>query len=981
MTKKYLSSIILLLTIGISQLSFSQTTKFQRILGGSGDDRSYSMAQTKDGGYILAGYTKSFGAGGNDAYLTKTDGLGKIVWSKTYGTKDDETAWKVRQTRDSGYIVVGTTSSAKGDGIFFKTDKNGTLSWSKHFNSDSAEEIYNVIESRDNGELYVTGFVKTDSNGTDAFLGKFSSSGNLIWYKKFGTELQEEAYALIEEPNGNVAVVGVVINDTVTIGGKGGSSNKDEDIFIARFDKNGNNKWLKNFGTTSKEQAWDIKYLKGEYVIVGWTATGSIGGDNLIAKIDTSGNFIDAYLMAGSGSTTGSSKAFSVNIDPDETFSITGYINMVANNRECYYMNMNKSGSIKSFQLLGGSGTDGHWPSEITRTIDGGFTIFTSSNSFKASSSYELYLVRMDDKGNVNCNQNAGFITSTPVQLQSGYFGNMGFGLISNNITLTSNTITTVKDSVLCCKLQAQVAGPTVRICKGESVRIGKPAIPGYVYKWTSVGGSFTSTEASPLVNPASNTTYKLVVSSSDGKCLKDSATIALSIKADLKDRNFVRDTFFCAGDTIQIKAKSGAINYAWLGKNTNANGQTISVSKADVIVLTITDTTTCVYKDTLTVTTKKLPTFNLGNDTTICDNTTITITGPPNMKTYSWNGGQFKTRSITTVEERTHTLMVVDSFGCRASDSKALFINAAGNRFSLGPDTAICNGINYTIFGPGALKNYFWNGVSSFSPNLVVKTGGTYICQAQNTFGCIHRDTIVIKLKPDPTFSLGPDGGVCATGGRTLKGPAGVSAYYWNDATTNQNLKVFFAGIYWLRVTGTNGCIFTDSIKMTIVQNPKPVLGNDTTIDQCDSIYLDAGNYASFLWNTGATTRVIKVKTANLYSVTVTDANTCTGEADRKISTKFTKPCTGKIGNLMQIPGLTVQPNPANNYINIQWLVNNKEAFIILYDAFGKKIIEQAVASGLYQSVLDVSQIAKGVYYLKVMNESASQTVKIILE
>lgn len=950
---------------------YSQNTKFQRIIGGSGDDRSYSVAQTKDGGYILTGYTKSAGSGGSDVYLTKTDGLGKPTWSKAYGTSGEETGWKVKQTSDSGYIVAGTTSSKKGDGFIFKTDANGSMKWGKIMNSDSVEDIYNVIESR-SGDIYVTGYVKTDSAGEDGFLTKYTSSGSFVWHRTFGAGASEEAYSLVEEQNGNIAVLGVVKDDTITAGGRNGSTG-DEDFFIARFKADGKNLWIKNFGTLSRDQAWDIKYSKGEYVVTGWTYSGSIDGDVFLTNIDTSGN-----VKSGSIYTclAGSSRAFSVIVDPDNSYSLTGYVNTVPSGRELFYLNINSNGSVNTGKLMGGKTTDGHWPSEVLKTMDGGYTLFSSSNSFKTNVSYELYMVRTDDKGNNDCNQSTGLFSINSLNLQSYYFGAIRQGLTYTTLSFNTANISSFKDSVLCCKLQAQVVGPTVRICKGESVRIGKAAIPGYTYKWTSVGGSFSSSESSPQVNPSSNTTYKLVVSSADGKCTKDSATVALSIRADLKIKDFVRDTFFCSGDTVTVKARSGAIDYKWLGSVTNMNGQTVKLTKADVIVVTYTDTTTCKYNDTFKVTKKNLPVFKLGNDTTICDNTKITLVGPDKMKTYSWNSGQATTRSFATSEQRTHTLAVADSFGCKYSATRVIFTNPAST-FTLGPDTAICTGINHTIIGPAQLTNYFWNGVSTFNPHKTINTPGVYICQAQNSYGCIHIDTIVVKKKPDPTFSLGPDGGVCASGGRKLKGPDNMKAYQWSDNSTSQNLDVFFAGVYWLKVTGTNGCIYTDSVKMTIVQNPTPNLGKDTIIEDCDSIYLDAGNYVSFLWSTNETTRIIKVKKANLYTVKVTDVNTCTGESDKKVTTK---PCTRGI-SYIKIPGLKVTPNPAKHHISIQWLSTDKNPVLQLLDLQGKIVVEKKASSGLNSYTLDVSEFSRGVYYLKVSTETTSQTVKIILD
>jgi hypothetical protein len=955
------------------QFALAQTTQFQRIIGGKGNEQSYSVMQTRDGGYILTGYTDGNGSGGDDVFLTKTDGLGKVLWSKAYGTKGDEAGWKVKQTSDSGYIVGGTISTNKGDGLLFKTKEDGSVVWSIAINSDSAEDIYNVLESRFTGDIYVTGYLKTlDTLGTDAFIAKFSSSGNFIWQRRIGGAGDEEAYAIVEESANYIAVVGKVVDDTVTIGGILGAPG-DEDFFISRFNSKGSMQWTRNFGSANKEQMWDIKYDKGVYIVSGWANTGPGIDEALIAFIDTNAKILNSYSYNTVGAST---RAFSVIVNPDDTYSLTGY-STNGLNRDAFYLNTNKSGVVNAFNLIGGASRDGHWPSEVTRTIDGGFTILTTSNSFKSSNANDLYLIRTDSKGASFCNSSTPLVTNFGYNLSSGIFARVGFGANNQKISLTTTSISSF-DSVLCCKLQAQVAAKTLRVCTGEGARLGKPAIPGYVYKWTQVGGSFTSTDASPLVFPTGSASYKLVVKSSDGKCVSDSATISVSLKTDLKNRNFVRDTFFCAGDTVQVTARSGMIDYFWKGKKNSFNGRTVKFHVADTIILTVTDTTTCKYNDTMKVLLKKLPAFNLGNDTTICDNTKITLSGPANMKTYSWNGGQGKNRTFITSEEKTHNLAVVDSFGCKFSDTKVIFNNPSSS-FSLGRDTTICKGINYTIFGPGFLSNFYWNGISSFSANKVINDGGTYILQASNTFGCIHIDTVVIGLKQNPTFSLGPDGGVCASGGRRLKGPSKMTGYRWDDGSTDSTYDVFKDGTYWLRVTGANGCIFTDSIKLVKVNNPKPELGNDTTICEKDSIFLDAGVYAGYKWNTGATSRLLKVKyPGGLYEVTVTDNNGCAGIDDKSVKTKF---CLGNISKLMKVPGLKVSPNPAKDQLNIEWLVKYTDASISMFDVNGKMVYEHKANPGFNSFNVNVSEFPRGIYYLKVSTGNTGEALKVILD
>ena len=193
----------------VVKLSATGTIQWQKTLGGTADDYAQSIQQATDGGYIIAGYTNSnngnvTGNHGNyDYWVVKLSAVGTIEWQKTLGGTQNEYAYSIQQTRDGGYIVAGYAASIDGDvtgvqGGFdywvVKLNSTGTIEWQKTAGGSSADIAFSIRETSDGGYIIVGVTLSNDGDvsgyhggfGYDSWIVKLSGTGNIQWAKTLG---------------------------------------------------------------------------------------------------------------------------------------------------------------------------------------------------------------------------------------------------------------------------------------------------------------------------------------------------------------------------------------------------------------------------------------------------------------------------------------------------------------------------------------------------------------------------------------------------------------------------------------------------------------------------------------------------------------------------------------------------------------------------------------------------------------------------
>jgi hypothetical protein len=373
---------LLLILLCLPIIGFGQG--WEQTLGGASSDVGYSVQQTTDGGYIITGYTESFGDTLGDIYLIKTDGIGVEQWNQTYGGTSYDAGFSVEQTTDGGFIITGNTSllwAAESLDIgLIKTDTNGVEQWNQTFGGGNNDYGFSVEQTTDGGYIIAGGAGSNISSngGTDVYLIKTDVNGNSLWTRTLGGASSDVGYSVQQTTDGGYIVCGET-----------NSFLSGVNVYLIKTDTNGIEQWSQTFGGASSVGNSIEQTTDGGYIIVGKTTSFGNGSYD-VYLIKTDGNGIEQWYKTYGG--TSGEEGNSVKQTTDGGYIITGYTESFGNGMADVYLIKTDANGIEQWsQTFGGASSDGG--QSVEQTADGGYIITGHKGA-------DVYLIKTDVNGN-----------------------------------------------------------------------------------------------------------------------------------------------------------------------------------------------------------------------------------------------------------------------------------------------------------------------------------------------------------------------------------------------------------------------------------------------------------------------------------------------------------------------------------------------------------------------------------------------------
>lgn len=824
----------LLFILLFSLSTFAQNNTFYRKYNLPGMQGALQIVPTSDGGFAATGQHESSSVGSGhgecDIYVYRLDVCGNILWFKLFGTNVQEGGKSITQTADGGFIVSGL---AGGQGFNLKIDQNGNQVWYKRYNVSWM--MY--AEETPTGDIVCLG-----QSSNVLYLMKTTSTGNVIWSKAL-TGMGDHGLYLKNLSNGDIILTS-------------SKENYGTDVIVGRFSSTGNPIWMKKYGGTGYSDAdhtvWSNKGVvdetTGTMYVTSPTLAGGLGGENiLVAKINiTNGNVIWGKAIGGVGRDQsrdivkypgGYAILGQTNSFPSSTNTITG-ITQALNDLDVLLFSFDENGAIQWSRSYGGNERDKGVGLRFNN--DNGFNIsaFSSSSFFgNTDDSMDPLFIKTDSIGKVSCQMSSPTLSSVALNLTAVSVGSVS----TFNATSSSPTIGTLNytpnDSYLCqaCTTVPVFTPSDTTVCVGDTVFFNNTTSIGLTcFQEWEINGDFFSGSTNPFYTwdtpgnkhvylystcGASSDTFDIVIhvyqpeiTAPPSVCI-DNAPIQLttniaggtwagpsitntatgmfnpSINSGLHPISYTIPQLCTVYDTIMVNvlppvdagpnvtrcgtydsligaiAQPG-INYSW-NTMANLNNQLIAQPQltltnsnntnvlSALYILTATHATTlCDDKDTLIITINPIPLVNAGQDFSFCqfDPIHLNASGAVN---YNWSNAVPDGQDFNqTIDTAYYGVLGTNQYGCVDTDTIQVTMHYLPPIFA-GNDTVLCKDSPYLLNGTGGVSYVWSNGIQNTNTFLPPLGTSSYIVVGTDIYGCVNSDTLILTVYNNPTPSF----------------------------------------------------------------------------------------------------------------------------------------------------------------------------------------------------------------------------------
>ena len=338
-------------------------TLWTKKYGSSGDDWASSVKLTVDDGFIVVGGTSSSGIDSVDVFLIKLNGSGDTVWTRQYGGSGNDGGYAIETTSDSGFIIAGYTSSY-GQGNYdiwlIRTNSTGDTIWTKTFGGPNSDIGYSIQQTSDDGFIVVGSF--DGGANQQVILIKINSYGDSLWTKKYGSTGLDRGFSVQQTTDG-----GFIITGATQSFGAGG-----DDVWLLKTDQFGDTSWTKTYGGVEYDQGCEVRQTSDTgYVVTGYTWSYGAGlRDIWLVKTDEQGDTIWTRTYGGANYDWGNS----VKQATDRGFIIAGYTwSYGAGHADVFLVRTDSLGDTLWTKTLGYS--EGDWANEVELIPDLGYII------------------------------------------------------------------------------------------------------------------------------------------------------------------------------------------------------------------------------------------------------------------------------------------------------------------------------------------------------------------------------------------------------------------------------------------------------------------------------------------------------------------------------------------------------------------------------------------------------------------------------